>query len=171
MPQAVITVAGITPPPMGKKQGHIIDTVGGKWNVWGDKLPNYRMGVTYNITYEENEFNNAKFFVIKNAEPAGAAPSSRSEPSHREPQNPLPPHQSPAAVSQSIVTEKDRQIFVCALMGRAFGNPNTDPFNLERAKIAELGNACFDLFNYLFGPKPKSQGQQPRDDMDDAIPF
>ncbi len=161
MPQAVITVAGITPPAMGKKQGHIIDTVGGKWNVWGDKLHNYRMGVSYNITYDENEFNGVKFFVIKNADPAGAAAQAGQA---------TQPSASPAAVSQSIPSEKDRQIWVNSLLGRCLNNPNTDPFNLERDKIAEKAKLFYDLYDYLFGPKPRV-GQQPRDDMNDQIPF
>lgn len=161
MPQTTITVAGIAPPGEGKKQGKITDTAGGVWNVWGDKIPNYRMGVTYEIKYEENEFKGKKFFVIQNAEPAGQAASQAAQ-----------ARPSPAGISQSQLGPKDKEIWVCALLKEAIGNPNVDPFNLDRAKYAELGKTFFDLYDYLFAKKLPVQRQAPvEDDMDDEIPF
>jgi hypothetical protein len=158
MPQTTITVSGIIPPAPGKKQGKIADSAGGTWNVWGDKLPNYRMGVTYNITYEENEFNNVKYNVIKNAEPAGQGTQ----------QTTMPLTQPSASVSpQGVFLDRDRQIWVNALLGKCLANPNVDPFNLENTKIAEKAKFFEGLFDYLFKPKVTKAGGE----MDDEIPF
>lgn len=164
MPQAVITVERKAPRP-DKKQGHLFDTGGGRWNVYNDKLANFREGVTYEINYEENEFSGTKFNLIKNAEPTNKAATVTAS--------------SQGSTSPS---DKDREIFVCALLKEALGNPNVDPFTLDRAKVGEFGRMCSDLYTYLFkqkaaAPKPAAPSPPPpepeeqKGEMNDEIPF
>src|SRR5450631_2557537 len=62
-----ITVAKVETPAAGRKQGTVHDTKGARWKVWGDKLANYNVGSTYDITYKTNSFNGTNFNVIENA--------------------------------------------------------------------------------------------------------
>lgn len=157
MPQATITVAGITPPAPGKKQGKITDTSNGVWNVWGDKLPSYRMGVTYNITYEDSEFNGHKFYLIKTAEPAGQGASA-----------PMPRVDMPSPAAPVFPTKKDEMIFICG----AFNNLMQGPGAWERttAEMAAKTNELKEVFRLTFAAK-RAQQSHPSHEMDDEIPF
>jgi len=158
MPQTTITVAGITPPAQGKKQGKIADTAGNNWNVWGDKLQNYRMGVTYNITYEENEFNNVRYNVIKNAEPAGQGTQQTTMPL-AQPRVAMPP--------PSVATPKDEMIFVCGALNHTLANQNISPLELTAMEIGDFVNKLRTVWKGTLGSqKSRSEGE-----MDDAIPF
>ena len=156
--QATITVAGITPPAIGKKQGHIIDSAGSKWNVWGDKLQNYRIGGTYEITYDQNEFNGKTFNVIKSANPSNAAPSQPSRVEQKPADGwPGPIQQQPSA--------KDEMIFVCGVVNNAMSNTNINPFEITLTELIAMVDKARSAWRNTLG---KSQR---RDDMDDGIPY
>ncbi len=154
--QTIITVAGITPPGVGKKQGHIIDSEGNKWNVWGDKLQNYRMGVTYDIIYEENEFNGKTFNVIKTAVPSNAQPVQ-------------PQRQAPQAAPPQVhgFSPKDEMIFVCGALNNAMANPNSDPFRVQTTELITFINLLRTAWRNTLGKPPSQVGVE----MDDEIPF
>lgn len=167
MPQATIVVATIAPRP-GKKQGHVIDSNGGKWNVWNDKLHNYRAGVAYDITYEENDFNGTKFYVIKNADPSGQQSSSGQGggPGVLQPR----PSTSPAA--PVYPTAKDEAIFVCGALNNAIANPNVQPMILTVTELATFVSTLRQVWRGTLGaPKPQAAAQQQQNPMDDEIPF
>lgn len=145
MNQDRITVAGITPPAVGKKQGKVIDTVGRSWNVWGDKLANYQMGKTYDITYEVNEFNDAKFNVIKTLKPVMEA-SGLSGPGMQQP--------AQAAVQRPIgtqTTQKDEMIFVCGIINNAVANQNINPFELTATELITMVEKARQVWRNTFG--------------------
>lgn len=154
MPNAVITVAGILPPEQGKKQGKIKDTAGGSWNVWGDKLHNYQIGQTYNIVYEENEFNNSKFYVIKSFNAIG--------PVLAQPATPQPRAPMPAAMPSA----KDEMIFVCGALNNALANPNVQPFQIGTTEMVAFINLARQSWRLTLGKTPKSE-----DEFRDEIPF
>lgn len=154
--QSQITVAGITPPAIGKKQGKIIDSLGNSWNVWGDKLHLYAMGQTYNITYEVNEFNNKQFNVIKTVSPASGQP----QPQRAVAQPPAQP-QPPVGIQLSA---KDEMIFVCGIMNNSVGNSNVNPFELTTAELIGMMQKAQQVWR-------NTMGKQARGDMDDEIPF
>lgn len=165
MPNATITVAGILPPGPGKKQGHVHDTEGNKWNVWHDKIQNFRMGVTYDITYEQSEFNGAHFNVIKTANPSNGAPQPRQQ--QAAPPNdgwpgPAPRAPTPMAQQPSV---KDEMIFVCGVINNAMSNPNVDPFAVGAVEFVAMVNKARQVWRNTLG---KSQAVG---DMNDEIPF
>lgn len=155
MSQANITVAGITPPAAGKKQGDIIDTQGNKWKVWGDKLHLYQMGGSYSITYETNEFKGQQFNVIKTVNPAAPQQQPRV-------QQPAPVQ---AAQQGQQFTSKDEMIFVCGVINNAMGNSNINPFEITITEFISMVNKSRQAWRNTFG-KSQSGG-----DMDDEIPF
>lgn len=163
MPQAVITVAGITPPGPGKKQGKITDTNGGKWNAWGDKLANYRMGVSYEIVYEEDEYEGHPFRTIKTANPTNAAPAPQPA-VHG--QYAAPPAQVIGSTEPSF-TKKDEMIFVCGALNNALSNPNVVPFQMTVIEIATFVKLLRQVWRGTLG----ATQQQVRDDMNDSVPF
>jgi len=161
--QATITVAGISPPGQGKKQGHVIDTQGDKWNVWGDKLHNYQMGVTYEITYDPSEFNGAKFNVVKTAKPlaatsggggGGGIPYTTSAPRRVEVPQSLPQP-----------TAKDEMIFVCGVVNNAMSNTNINPFEITLTELIAMVDKARSAWRNTLGKSQKAN------DMDDEIPF
>lgn len=152
----VITVAGITPPAPGKKQGKIHDTTGKSWNVWGDKLHNYAIGMSYNITYDTNEFNGAQFNVIKTAVVAAEQPpqAQMAKPQMQPQQYGLAP------------TAKDEQIFVCGALNNAMANQNINPMMLTGPDIIGLVEKFRMAWRNTLG-----KVQQNNSDMNDEIPF
>lgn len=165
MTQATITVAGIHPPGIGKKQGHIIDTTGGKWNVWGDKLHNYREGVTYDITYEVNEFNGAQFSVIKSVRPSNAAPGP--QPQRQNDGWPGPqPRQASAPSAQVAFSPKDEMIFVCGIINNSLSNTNINPFEITPIELIDMINKARQAWRNTLG-----KAQSNNSDMNDEIPL
>jgi len=158
MSQAQITVAGITPPGIGKKQGKIQDSVGNSWNVWGDKLQNYRMGVTYDITYDTNEFNGKTFNVIKTANPAN--PNAQAGQVAAAPQA-----QQRAAQAMAAPSARDEMIFVCGIINNALANANVSPFELTPTELIDMTNKARQVWRNTLGKV------QAADDMGDEIPF
>lgn len=177
MPQAVITVTGITPPAPGKKQGRIIDTENQSWNVWGDKLHNYRIGVSYNIGYDTQEFNGHQFNVIKSAEPTNRVPPVTAA-----------PQASPQTYSVAPgFTVKDEMIFVCGAFNNLMSLP--DAWNLTKEQMADKVEDLMWTFQVTLGGKGRpveetakqasgpagSPTQKPQyrtaQEMDDEIPF
>lgn len=156
MPQATITVAGITPPAPGKKQGKIIDVAGAKWNVWGDKIQNYRIGVTYDIIYTPEEFNNVAFNLIKTAEPAGHGAAQAAAPILRV-----------TEVGSMVERAKDQHIFVCGALNNALSNSNINPFEMQPTEIATFVRNLQQVWKQTLG----SQKARTEDQMSDSIPF
>ena len=155
----VITVAGIVPPGVGKKQGKIHDTTGKSWNVWGDKLHNFAMGHTYSITYDTNDFNGAKFDVIKTADHVGSAPANVMNP---------PPAQArtqPTTYSPQP-SNRDEQIFVCGALNNAMSNPNVNPMMLTGPDVIGLVEKFRMAWRNTLG---KTQSNDT--DLNDQIPF
>ena len=74
-----ITVAKVEPPAPNRKQGTIHDTKGARWKVWADKIPNYAVGSTYEITFKTNQFNNQTFNVIDSAKPLSTASPQQAQ--------------------------------------------------------------------------------------------
>lgn len=161
MPTATITVAGITPPAAGRKQGKIIDADGNKWNVWGDKLQNYRMGVTYNITYDVQEFNNVPFNIIKTAEPAGQGASQPRQVSQPQSGGPIP----------AFDKAKDEHIFVCGALNNALSNTNINPMELQVTDIATFVQKLQQAWKQTLGAPRVSSAPRSEEGMSDSIPF
>lgn len=158
-----ITVTGITPPGAGKKQGHIIDTSGKKWNVWGDKLHNFELNRSYNITYDINEFNGTKFDVIKTAELIGA--NLNPAPQTFTPQPTGPRHaQTPQYTAQP--SAKDEMIFICGALNNSLGNQNVNPMMLTGPDIIGLIEKFRMAWRNTLG-----KTQQNSTDIVDQIPF
>lgn len=155
MSQATITVAGITPPEPGRKQGKITDTEGNRWNCWADKLQNYRMGVTYEINYETNEFNNKKFNVIKTANPSNAAPRPAAQPKSDGWPGPQP---------SLAASPKDEMIFVCGVVNNAMSNTNINPFEITLTELIAMVDKARSAWRNTLGKSQKA------DDMNDQIP-
>jgi hypothetical protein len=162
MPTAIITVAAKQSPAIGKKQGKIQDTAGGLWNVWGDKLATYREGVTYDITYEEGEFNGHRFNTIKTANPSNVGGQQYT---------PNPPERPAAAPRQAVQNAiippnaKDEMIFVCGIVNNSMSNTNINPFEITLTELITMVDKARSAWRATLG---KSQS---RNDMDDSIPF
>lgn len=162
MSQTTITVAGINPPELGKKQGKIVDTAGNKWNVWGDKIASYRMGVTYDIVYETNEFKDTKFNVIKTANPSNAAP----QPARQAPRSSDDwPGPQPSVAMPQHGNPKDEMIFVCGIINNAMSNPNVNPFETTLTELIAMVDKARSAWRNTLGKSQKS------DDMRDEIPL
>jgi len=159
MSQATITIAGINPPEIGKKQGKVIDTEGNKWNVWGDKLHNYRMGVTYDVVYETNEFNGKNFNVIKTVTPSNKAPTTKSGDDWPGSQ----PRQTQPPVQQSA-SPKDEMIFVCGIVNNAMSNTNINPFEITLTELIAMVDKARSAWRNTLGKAQKA------DDLADEIP-
>ncbi len=157
--QATITVQAKQSPAIGKKQGKIQDTNGDLWNVWGDKLQNYREGVTYDIVYETNEFNGHTFNVIKTANPSNAAPghvTPVADPRQVIPR-PQPAIQQPNA--------KDEMIFVCGIINNSMSNANVNPFEITLTELIAMVDKARATWRNTLGKSQRA------DDINDEIPF
>lgn len=157
MPQATITIQAKQAPAIGKKQGKVQDMEGNLWNVWGDKLQNYREGVTYDIVYEQSEFNGHMFNVIKTANPAAAGQMAHAMAANPARGQTPPPQQA---------TAKDEMIFVCGIMNNSLSNANINPFELTATELITMTNKARQVWRNTLG---KSQSNN--DDIDDSIPF
>lgn len=157
MPSTTITVQAKQSPAIGKKQGKIQDTEGNKWNVWGDKLQNYREGVTYDIIYETSEFEGHHFNVIKTANPAsGPTPQPRT----------APLLQAGTHHTTQAPSAKDEMIFVCGIINNSLSNTNINPFELTATELIAMVNKARQAWRNTLG---KAQGND--DDINDSIPF
>jgi len=163
MPAATITVQAKQSPAIGKKQGKIQDTEGKLWNVWGDKLGNYREGVTYDITYEESEFNDHKFNVIKTANPSNNKPSTGALPRDGWP-GPSPRPGQPVAPIPLQPNAKDEMIFVCGVVNNAMSNTNINPFEITLTELIAMVDKARSAWRNTLGRSQKA------DDMNDEIP-
>lgn len=163
MSQTTITVADITPPEIGKKQGKITDTEGNRWNCWADKLQNYRMGVTYDIVYETNEFNNKQYNVIKTANPSNAAPRVAAPKSSDDWPGPAP-RQAPPSSQQVAPNAKDEMIFVCGIVNNAMANTNINPFIITLTELIAMVDKARSAWRNTLG-KAQNAG-----DINDEIP-
>ncbi len=156
MPTATITVQAKQSPAIGKKQGKIQDTNGSLWNVWGDKLQNYREGVTYDITYEEGEFNGHRFNTIKTANPSIAGQQYV----------PTPAAVRPAPPSAAIPPNaKDEMIFVCGIVNNSMSNANINPFEITLTELTAMVDKARSAWRNTLGKSQKA------DDIGDEIPF
>lgn len=153
MPQAVITVAGIMPPAEGKKQGKIKDSSGESYNVWGDKIHNYQVGETYNVNYENNEFNNTQFKLIKSFTHVSAQAGQRRVDPRMPPPGNMPP------------SNKDEHIFVCGALNNALSNPNVNPMAIATTEMVAFVNLLRQTWRLTLGKVQQSQ------EMNDEIPF
>ncbi len=176
MPAATITVQAKQSPAIGKKQGKVQDTNGSLWNVWGDKLQNYREGVTYDITYEESEFNGHRFNTIKTANPSNVGgqqyapnPTARPEAAPRQaPQDgwpgPNPRPVIPPSPRYGATDEKTAErILVCGALNSVLENSNTVPSELSQAQVTAWINMFRNSWLDTFGRRSEA-------DLDDRIP-
>ncbi len=168
--QATITVQAKQSPAIGKKQGKIQDTNGDLWNVWGDKLQNYREGVTYDIVYETNEFNGHTFNVIKTANPSNQKPSTGALPQDGWP-GPTPPPSVggirngvyPPHIPQ-VANAKDEMIFVCGIVNNSMSNANINPFETTLTELIAMVDKARSAWRNTLGKSQKA------DDLADEIP-
>lgn len=157
MNNASITIAQVLLPEPGKKQGKVIDTLGNKWNVWADKLQNYRIGVSYDIKYEENEFNGKTFSVIKTANPSNNPPAHPARAAQKPTDGwPGPILQQPNA--------KDEMIFVCGVVNNAMSNTNINPFEITLTELIAMVDKARSAWRNTLGKSQKA------DDLADEIP-
>lgn len=166
MPTATITVQAKQSPAIGKKQGKIQDTSGAMWNVWGDKLQNYREGVTYDIVYEESEFNDHKFNVIKTANPSNNKPSTGALPKDGWP-GPSPGYDPKAGYHPPIQqppSPKDEMIFVCGVVNNAMSNTNINPFEITLTELIAMVDKARSAWRNTLGKSQKAG------DLQDEIP-
>lgn len=157
MPQTTITVQAIQSPAIGKKQGKIQDTSGAMWNVWGDKIQNYREGVTYDVTYEEQEFNDRKYNLISKGTPSNAAPRLAAQPKS----DGWP---GPAPQISMTGTPKDEMIFVCGVVNNAMSNTNINPFEITLTELIAMVDKARSAWRNTLGKSQKA------DDLADEIP-
>lgn len=162
MPQATITVQAKQSPAIGKKQGKLQDTEGNLWNVWGDKLQNYREGVTYDIVYEDSEFNGHTFKVIKTANPSSAGAKGDGWPG---PTPQLKPAPQQAAQIHPQPTAKDEMIFVAGIMNNTMANPNISPLELTLTEMIAMVDRARSAWRNTLGKSQRA------DDMNDEIPL
>lgn len=165
----IITVANVEGPAPGKKQGRVTDTQGRKWQIWGDKLHDYSIGVTYEVTkVKSNYFNGQQYVTIMESHPVGGSsggpigqPVARSNTSGSTITIPLPE------------SNKDEQIFVCGALNNTLANPNINPMSLGVQDLVGLVNAYRDTWRNTFGRKPATvaKPQSAGDDMEDSVPF
>jgi len=164
MPSTMITVQAKQSPAIGKKQGKIQDTAGNLWNVWGDKLQNYREGVTYDIVYEESEFNGHTFNLIKTANPAQAKPPGSVTPV-ADPRQVIPRNDGwPGPQSTLAANPKDEMIFVCGVVNNAMSNTNINPFEITLTELIAMVDKARSAWRNTLGKSQKA------DDMNDQIP-
>ncbi len=167
MTAATITVQAKQSPAIGKKQGKIQDTNGDLWNVWGDKLANYREGVTYDIQYETSEFNGHTFNLIKSANPSNNKPSTGALPRDGWPGptgNIAERMQSGGPGFAIPPTPKDEMIFVCGVVNNAMSNANVNPFETTLTELIAMVDKARSAWRNTLGKSQKA------DDMSDEVP-
>lgn len=164
MPQATITVQAKQSPAIGKKQGKIQDTTGSLWNVWGDKLQNYREGVTYDITYDEQEFNDKRYNLITKGNPSnGSSAAPPIQAAHRGLAQPKPADGWPGPVTNQP-NAKDEMIFVCGVINNAMANANVNPFETTLTELIAMVDKARSAWRNTLG---KSQRDH---ELNDDLP-
>ena len=167
-----ITVAEITPPGPGKKQGYLTDTGGQRWYVWADKLHLYVVDGTYEITNTKTTTFRGTEYVTISEMTAVSAPAQAPAPRSRATSSkPFPPPPFPGEDIRRM------DIFVCGAINNMLGNQNVEPFAISAEALVAQIERLKEIWRRTLGPhasqtssKPNQPTQQ-RGDMDDEIPF
>lgn len=165
MPSVVVTVQSVTQPQPGKKRGRIQASNGQLFQADPAFLSQVALGRNYDLTYEEQSFNNTTFRVVKGIV-ATAGPATTT-----------PSHPTPMAAGGGRYSGTDlataERIFVCGALNAMLSNPNVTPVNMSQTEImhlvANLRGAWASTFGKPAGvpsPSPTPVG----DIIDDEIP-
>ena len=113
MSQQTITIAFVNQPRQaGGKKGSVKDTEGRYWGVWADKLGQYQVGQSYDITFETTQWQGKDQHTIKSATARGAPVAANNG-------NGMTPRQPTAP------TDAER-MFVCSLLNAGIQSGKID---------------------------------------------
>ena len=132
----IVTVSFVNQPKQaGGKKGTIKTKDNEIYGVWADKLANFQQGKTYEIKYEESEYNGKQYKTVTNwieqtAPPAGNGAGSQTN------------------GNGSAYTAKDEQIFVCGALNNALAAGR-----VEATTVAMMAfvNAARETWRGTFG--------------------
>jgi hypothetical protein len=163
----IITVAGVTHPAAGKKQGKIQDTQGRQWQVWADKISQFNAGQSYEIlTSKTTQFNGATYVTI--GEFREAAPPAYSAPPPQQVRAPfyqpalLPPMPAPQQAVAAPISEHLRRmdIFICGAVNNALANQNVNPLAVNPEIMMQFITMMKEVWKKTLGPNA-GQAQPP----------
>lgn len=185
-----ITVTDVQPPSQGKKKGVVKDTNGKYWYVWPDKIYDFQIGKSYNITgYDSFTTDRGTtlhtirtYTEATSGRQGGVVHSTISQPPQRTTSQP------------SIgVDENQRRmdIFICGAINNMLSNQNVQPMDLTMMDMVDAIHKFRSAWLAVFGPSPLPRQQTPQrqnsistgsiaaqqrtiqnnDDMNDEIPF
>ena len=134
MPTTTITIKMIDPPTPAKRRGSIVGTDGQRLGVFAEQAKLFEPGKSYDVEYTEVPYGDRTLKNVKSAvevfnrQPA-ASPAAEAKP------------------AASSFVNKDKQIFVCALLKEfiAAGKVELDPRSL-----ADATNMLKRLYDYAF---------------------
>lgn len=154
---ATVTVKFVNPPKEGKKKGSIKGANDEFFFVWADKLGQYEKGKTYEVEYEESDFNGQTYRTIKNVKPSGNGSAAQS----------AAPATSGAYYKPTSPVDSER-MFVCAILaaGIKSGQIKFGADTLVPA-IAHIRTAYKQTLGRIDDPTPATR----RAELDDEIPF
>jgi hypothetical protein len=113
--EQIVTIASISTPQPGKKQGAVYDTAGNRWGVWADKLQNYNVGSTYKLMkITENNFQGKTYKTVGECELVGGAVMKTN--------GSVSTVKAPPTTSGDFDVIRRRDIWICGLMNNLFGN-------------------------------------------------
>lgn len=164
----VITVKEVVY-PSGKGPGKVIDTNGGSWQVWPDKLIGYTVGRVYQLTdVETGEYRGAPQYTIKAAKPIAALNAAPLPMASAKTPIPQP------AMQHTMDHERRMDIFVCGAMNAILSNPTVDPSKLTVDHYTALVNRLRVTWTRTLGPTapkiPPARGESDTE-MNDEIGF
>lgn len=172
MPSATIGVQYVNPPAQGKKMGSIKDANGNYYGVQPGMLGLFQQGGTYEIFFEDREFQGKTYHTVKTVKPVT----------------------QPAAAAQKIVGDVQRartneadaeRMWVCALLGHAIQSGQIDLRTDGHSAVIEHGRQFLEDLILIWSkeeiplrPVPGAQeaqqsqpGQPLNETYGDGIPF
>jgi hypothetical protein len=172
----IITVAGVTYPAAGKKQGKIQDTQGRSWQVWADKMGQFQAGQSYEIlTSKTTTFNGAVYVTVGEfraltpgagmAQPSFPPPMPATPPVAQQPFYPAaspPPMPAPQQAVAAPISEHVRRmdIFVCGAVNNALANQNVNPLSVNPEIMMQFITMMKEVWKKTLGPNA-GQAQPP----------
>jgi hypothetical protein len=167
----IITVAGVTHPAAGKKQGKIQDTQGRIWQVWADKISQFNAGQSYEIlTSKTTQFNGATYVTIGEFRPltpgVGAQQAAAFAPPPQQARAPFypptspPPMPAPQQAAAAPISEHVRRmdIFICGAVNNMLANENINPLDINPDGMMQFITMMKEVWKKTLGP---NAGQSP----------
>lgn len=165
MPTAHVTVKDFWL-PRGKKRWVLKDMNDTLFGVPESMSNKVQKGISYNLTYKEDQWNGRTYLVVENVQPAQEQPII--------PAGYQQPISTQRATQPMSDTSKDMHIFTCGAYNSLLRNPSINPLELSTSEKIKFVTEQMEIFRLTLGRKPSDRIEtgKPslREDMDDEIP-